>query len=162
MTKKQSSVKKSRKKRRTVKKTPLKIKPSTIAIYILVFINSVLIISSAHKLFHKSKDVIIKNTPLRIEVQNGCGVTGLATKISSQLAYLNYQVIEKGNADHFNYENTIIVDLGSGDERAIEELRKDIGIPKDDIYLLREEANVDVRMIIGKDYESLKIYNSLP
>lgn len=140
------------------------VKPSTIAIYVLVFVNSVLIFSSAHKLFQKAVDVSIEaeEQPLKIEVQNGCGVNGIATKISNNLTYQDYQVIAKGNADHWNYEQTILIDLGSGKEKSIERFRKDLGIQKEDVYLLREESDADVRVIIGKDYQSLKIYNALP
>lgn len=144
----------------------LNIKPSTLAIYLLVFINSVLIISSAHKLFQKTVDASIvaeETQPLKIEVLNGCGVNGIATKFANNLAYQNYQVVNKGNADHWNYEYTILVDLkGAENEKAVEQLRKDIGIQKEDVILMREESDADVQLIIGKDYQSLKIFNLLP
>ena len=143
----------------------LKIKPSTIAIYLLVFVNSVLIFSSAHKLFRKAVDVSIpaaEESPLRIEVLNGCGVSNVANKFSNNLAYHNYQVVGAENADHYNYEHTILIDLGCDKDKSIEKLRKDLGIGKDDVYLLREESDADVRIIVGKDYQSLKIFDALP
>lgn len=143
----------------------LHIKPSTFAIYLLVFVNSVLIISSAHKLFQKTVDasiVVEDKRPLKIEVQNGCGVNHIATKIANNLSYQNYQVVSKGNADHWNYEQTILINLGAENAKGIEQLCKDIGIQRDDVYLLREESDADVRLIIGKDYQSLKIFNVLP
>lgn len=143
------------------KKANIKISRSTIMFYVLVFVNSILIISFGHKLFQKAIDInIVEEKPI-IEVQNGCGVHRIATKITDNLRYLEYEVARKGNADHFNYEHTIMVDLGSNKEIGIEKLRKDIGIEKDDVYLMREESDVDVRIIIGKDYQSLKIF-SLP
>ena len=130
-----------------------------------MFVNSVLIFSSAHKLFRKAVDVSIpvsEESPLRIEVLNGCGVSNVANNFSNKLTYNNYQVVGAENADHFNYEHTILIDLGSEKEKSIEQLRKDIGIGRDDVYLLREESDADVRIIIGKDFQSLKIFNSVP
>ncbi len=157
----------------TRKKTPasfsffnLNIKPSTFAIYLLVFVNSVLIISSAHKLFQKTVDASIEveeTQPLKIEVLNGCGVNGIATKFANNLTYQNYEVVDKGNADHWNYEYTILVDLrGIENEKALEKLRKDIGLQKEDVILMREDSEADVQLIIGKDYQSLKLFNLLP
>jgi len=100
--------------------------------------------------------------PITIQVLNGCGVNQIATQITNKLTYLKYQVANKGNADHWNYEHTILIDLGCGKEKQIEKLRKDIGLQKEDIYLLREESDYDVRLIIGKDYQSLKIFESVP
>jgi len=141
----------------------LAIKPSVIAIWALVFINSVLIISSAHKLFKRSVDVQItpSKQTLTIEVQNGCGISGIANRISSNLSYLNYQVVGKGNADHWNYDHSILIDLTGDKDAAVERLRKDLGIDKEDLYLTKEQTGADVRLIIGKDYQSLKIYNAL-
>ena len=153
------------KKKGAATKFSLNIKPSTVAIYLLVFVNSVLIFSSAHKLFQKAVDVSIpavEESPLRIEVLNGCGVSNVANKLSNNLTYHNYQVVGAGNADHWNYEHTILIDLGCDKEKSIEKLRKDLGIGKDDVYLLREEADADVRIIIGKDFQSLKIFDATP
>lgn len=145
----------------------LNIKPSTLAIYLLVFVNSVLIISSAHKLFQKTVDASIEVEeiqPLTIEVLNGCGVNGIATKFSNNLAYENYQVVGKGNAEHWNYEYTVLINLKPGqNEKAIEKLRKDIGLKTEDVVPMGDDqSEADVQLIIGKDYESLKIFNVLP
>ncbi|MBN1561677.1 LytR C-terminal domain-containing protein [candidate division KSB1 bacterium] len=155
---------KSRRDKKSSWAANLNIRPSTIAIYAIVFFNCVLIISAGTKLFQKV-DVSIENRdeqPLKIEVQNGCGVNGIATRITNNLAYLNYQVVGKGNADHWNYEQTILINLGSDKEKSIENLCKDIGIHKNDVYLLREKSDADVRLIIGNDYQSLKIFDVLP
>jgi hypothetical protein len=145
----------------------LNIKPSTFAIYLLVFVNSVLIISSAHKLFQKTVDASIEVEeiqPIKIEVLNGCGVNGIATKFYNNLTYQNYQVIGKGNADHWNYEYTALINLRPGkNDKAIEKLRKDIGLKAEDVVPLEDaQADADVQLIIGKDYQSLKIFNVLP
>mgnify|MGYP005847228859 CR=1 FL=1 len=142
------------------------IRPSMIAIYVLVFVNSVLIISSAHKLFKKTVEVSIKEPgreeALTVEVQNGCGVSGIAARIGNNLTAKNYRVVGKGNADHFNYEKTTLIDLHGNNKTAVERLRKDLGIAKDLVYQVTENSDADVRLIIGKDHQSLKIYNAQP
>ena len=47
------------------------------------------------------------------------------------------------------------------DLSVVEQLRKDLGL-RDNAYYLREESDADVRIIIGKDYQSLKILDTLP
>ena len=132
-------------------------------LYLLVFINSVLIVSSAHKLIRDAEDGVIQPTEvITIEVLNGCGENNAANNMSNKLNYLNYNVVSTGNADHFSYEHTMIIDLGSDKERAIEKLRKDMGISQDRVFLIREESEAQVRIILGKDFENLKIYNSVP
>lgn len=145
----------------------LNIRPSTFAIYLLVFVNSVLIISSAHKLFQKTVDASIEVEeiqPVKIEVLNGCGVNGIATKFSNNLTYQNYEVVNKGNADTWNYEYTVLINQKPGkNEKAIEKLRKDIGLKDEDVVPIEDlSSEADVQLIIGKDYESLKIFNLLP
>jgi len=135
----------------------------TFAIYGLVFLNLVLIFSSLDKIFSSKKDVAIQPATLTIDVRNGCGENGLAEEMSKNLRYYNYTITNTANADHFDYEDTFIIDLKGKHPQAVEKLRKDIGVPKEDVLeLLEDDANADVRIIIGGDYQSLKIFNALP
>lgn len=45
---------------------------------------------------------------LKVAIQNGSGVAGAATKASSLLKKLGYDVVSSGNADNFDYEGTTI------------------------------------------------------
>lgn len=45
---------------------------------------------------------------LTVAIQNGSGVAGAATKMSDALKKLGYDVVSSGNADNFEYENTVI------------------------------------------------------
>jgi len=159
----------TRKKRNTStkrKKTAshsIQLKKTTVLLYVLVFANTVLIFSSLEKLFRKAENVEIAPAEnLTIEVQNGCGVVDLAKNMTSKLRLKNYNITAQGNADNFGYDHTMIIDFGCDKPRAVEALRKDLGIHRDYVYLLRESAETDVRIIIGKDYENLKIFNSNP
>ncbi len=138
---------------------------SSLFIYLLVFINSVLIISSANKIFRLSVGAKIPDQGdqlLMVEVQNGCGVSGIATRIGSKLPVKYYEIVSTGNADHWNYEHTTLIDLKGDKKGAVERLRKELGISKDFVYTIKEPSKADVRLIIGKDYESLKLLTSKP
>lgn len=147
------------------------IRPSLIFIYLLVAVNLVLIFSSAKSIFQKAQigsipSSSVKGTQdvLSLEIQNGCGVSGIAKRVETILAGKPYQVIGTGNADHWNYEHTTLIDLKGSNKGAIERLRKDIGIERDYVFQVKESNNdqVDARLIIGKDYQSLKIFKTQP
>ncbi|MDZ7724302.1 MAG: LytR C-terminal domain-containing protein [candidate division KSB1 bacterium] len=136
----------------------------TFAIYGLVFFNLILIISGLNNIFTSGTvpTGTIQNPdmePLKVQVLNGCGETGLANELAKQLRYFNYTLLEPANADHFGYQNTLIVDLADRPQD-VEELRNRIGIPKDDVYRLTEDSEADVQIIIGKDYNTLNIFNN--
>ncbi len=47
---------------------------------------------------------------LRIRVLNGCGIAGIAGRTRAYLEGLGYNVVEIGNASHYGYERTLIID----------------------------------------------------
>lgn len=53
---------------------------------------------------------------IRVQVQNGCGVSGAGIKLASVLRRSGgFDVIEIGNADAFDFERTVVVDrIGDG------------------------------------------------
>ncbi|MDZ7369943.1 MAG: LytR C-terminal domain-containing protein [candidate division KSB1 bacterium] len=147
------------------------IRPSLIFIYLLVAVNLVLIFSSAKSIFQKAQIGSIPPSSIKgdqsvltLEIQNGCGVAGIAKRVETNLAGKPYQVIGTGNADHWNYEHTTLIDLKGTNKAAIERLRKEIGIDKEYVFQVKESGKdqVDARLIIGKDYSSLKIFNAQP
>jgi len=63
-------------------------------------------------------DVLIPGE-VRLGVLNGCGVTGLARRTAAYLRERGFAVVEVGNAEHFNYKHTFLIDL-KGDPRKAE------------------------------------------
>lgn len=63
---------------------------------------------------------------LTIAVQNGSGIAGAATKASNFLKDLGYSVVSSGNADNFDYENTVI-EVKSTKKAYLDLLKKDLG-----------------------------------
>lgn len=94
---------------------------------------------------------------IQVEVLNGCGVPGIASRYTHVLRKNGFDVVESGNFDNFNVTHTFVVDhsghienarrvaraLGVSSKRVIEERSKD--------YYL------DATIVIGSDYNSLKL-----
>ncbi len=99
-----------------------------------------------------------EETPVRVEILNGCGVSGLAGQYARVLRDIGYDVRDTRNAPHHNYTESWIVDRMTMPGVA-RRLAATLGIPEERIT---EEANpqlvdVDVSLILGKDHESLNL-----
>ena len=46
---------------------------------------------------------------IEVEILNGCGVSGLASKVSDLLRDNNIDVVRSENADNFNYTQTMLI-----------------------------------------------------
>ena len=68
--------------------------------------------SSTHQLPIAPK-VVAGSTPLpysvRAEILNGCGVSQVATRLTLQARQMGIDVIHEGNADHFGYLHTVVI-----------------------------------------------------
>lgn len=62
---------------------------------------------------------------LTIAIQNGSGIAGAATKASNFFKDLGYNVGSTGNADNFDYENTVI-EVKSTKKAYLDLLKKDL------------------------------------
>lgn len=94
-------------------------------------------------------DTIIlgKQEPLRIVVLNGNGRSGVAQEVSDLLGKYGYNVVSRGNAEHFNFESTQVV-VSARDRERVKPLAEYLGasIRESDI------TDSEVTVIIGKDY----------
>lgn len=70
---------------------------------------------------------------VRVEVQNGTTVTGLAFRASQLLEEQGYDVVKIGNASQRGYEHTVIYDLTGGSK-------------PDDLKALRDQLKADVTL----------------
>ena len=87
----------------------------------------------------------------KIKVLNGSGISGKAKEAASILEKLGYKVIEIGNADSFDYKETVI--------KIKEEKKNFASLLTDDLKtyytvsektVLLEENGVDAVVIVGK------------
>ncbi len=94
---------------------------------------------------------------IQLEVLNGCGVAGLANQFTSALRRNGFDVVETGNFDNFDMQETIVISRTFNTENA-ERIAKALGIaPKNIIVEASEDFYLDATIVIGSDYKSLKL-----
>ncbi len=85
-----------------------------------------------------------------VEVLNGSGIDGLASKVAALLQEEGFQVVRKGNADHFDYTESQVIALGEIVDKA---RAVALYIPGSSmLHQYNPEAEVDVAVIIGNSY----------
>lgn len=93
--------------------------------------------------------------PTQIDVLNGCGVAGVAAKISARLRQRGFDVVEIRNYKSFDLRQTIVIDRVGNLAQALR-VASALGVGRDNVI---QEINldyyVDVTVVIGKDFESL-------
>lgn len=88
---------------------------------------------------------------VRVQVLNGCGVSGAAANVASLLRRAGgFDVIEIGNAENFDFAVTVVVDR-TGDARAAREVARVLdGVP---LVLQRlPGGRFEVTVIVGYDH----------
>ena len=100
---------------------------------------------------------------IQIEILNGCGTPGIAAKFSQFLREKRVDVVRSENADHFEYEKTILIQRTenlNGMQHVAEALKFDIENPDQVITSVDPNLDVDLTLIIGKDYNSISAIKS--
>ena len=103
------------------------------------------------------KDPVLISDIIQMDVRNGCGIPGLATKYTGSLRSFGFDVVETGNFDHFNVEHTHIISRRQNIEHA-RKLAAALQISPDRILReVSDEYYLDLTLVLGKDYESLNL-----
>ena len=132
-----------------------------ISILILILINTVL----AYKTFeavslkfeNSEDDLLIDSTKARIQVEvlNGCGVSGVADKLTDYLRVNHIDVVNLGNYRSFEIEKSIIISRNEKIKNA-EKLAALVGLDESSIIQqTNSDYLLDVTFILGKDYRNL-------
>ena len=103
------------------------------------------------------EDPALISSIIQLEVLNGCGIPGLATKYTSSLRRYGFDVVETGNFDNFDLENTLVISRTGNMENA-RRVAQALGVPEEQI--IREESSdfyLDVTLVLGSDYTSLNL-----
>lgn len=91
---------------------------------------------------------------VKIEIQNGTKIEGLAYRTSLDLKKNGYKVIKVGNAQDQNYEKTVIYDLTGGQKNeALEDLKNKLNAnvaPETDPNL-NTSSDIDFLIILGQE-----------
>jgi hypothetical protein len=97
--------------------------------------------------------VALKRSDIAVQVLNGGGKAGAATKMKTLLTDKGYQVKDVGNTDEYNHDKTEIL-VKPGKESAIGLLKKDL----EDTYTvgsatatLPADSTYDAQVIVGKE-----------
>ena len=104
---------------------------------------------------------IYESNPLldiQVEILNGCGTPGIAAKFSKLLRDKRVDVVRSENADHFEYEKTVLIQRNEnidGMKHVAQVLGFNIENPEKVITSIDPNLDVDLTLIIGKDYPSI-------
>ncbi|MCK9408949.1 MAG: LytR C-terminal domain-containing protein [Bacteriovoracaceae bacterium] len=95
------------------------------------------------------------HNPIQINVLNGCGISGVGSKMTAFCRSSGYDVVEMGNYKSFNVEHSIVIDRNGKMEDAVR-LAAVLGISKGNvIQQFSNDQMVAASVVIGKDFQSL-------
>ena len=95
-------------------------------------------------------------TLIQVEVVNGCGVARVAERTRNFLIDRHFDVISVGNHDHFDVPRTLVIDR-AGNEQAARQVALALGIPDERVRQeIRRDYYLDVSVILGKDFATLR------
>src|SRR5258706_12684832 len=113
----------------------------------------------ARSAMETSQEQTVQGKPQRIlqlDVLNGCGVKGAASKFTGYLRSRGFDVVEMKNYKVSTMAKTLVVDR-VGDVGAARRVADALGISdKNIVQQLNPDYFVDVSIIIGADYSTLK------
>jgi len=97
----------------------------------------------------------ISDAKIKIEVLNGCGVSGIADKLTDYLRENKIDVVNLGNYRSFEIENSIIIGRNKKIKNA-ELVASLVGLDRNSvIQQINPDYLLDVTFILGKDYRNL-------
>lgn len=104
-----------------------------------------------------------QNTRLKVEVFNACGVKNVAKMMTDFLRDNNVDVVYYGNYlvnnRIYSIHKTLVIDRKHENRRSARRIAKMIDVKeKYVIHQLSPEREVDVTILIGKDYNALKAF----
>lgn len=89
---------------------------------------------------------------IQLEVLNGCGISGVANNFTGLLRENGFDVVEIGNFERFDVEESFVISRSSSVNNA-RRVADALGIPRERI--IREESPdfyLDVTVVLGLDY----------
>ena len=93
---------------------------------------------------------------IQLDVLNGCGAAGAASTITGYLRSRGYDVVEIRNYKTFDVPESLVIDR-TGSRVEAENVAAALGVkPENIIVQISPDYFVDVSVVIGKDYHSLK------
>ncbi len=93
---------------------------------------------------------------IQVDVLNGCGIGGAASTATSYLRARGFDVVEIRNYKTFDVRESLVIDR-RGDLEYARRVAYALGISKKNIVQqINDDYYVDVSVVVGRDYASLK------
>jgi hypothetical protein len=132
-------------------------------IWFVVIVNVVLTASLIFRLVNKQKlppaRVDVEARVIEVEVQNGCGVPGLAKDVATYLRDRGFDVVDFKNWENWDEPRTLVVDRTSEDAQNANKVAAALGLGEEGVIAQQSPSRgVDVTVILGKDYRQLSLY----
>ena len=140
---------------------------SNLFLNIIILLLGIVILVMAYSLFSKlfspkddfSSGKNKQTAMVQVEVLNGCGVSGIADKITDYLRKHNFDVVQTGNYTSFNMDKSLVIDR-TGNKVNAEKVAAALGIDRKNIVQqINNDYLLDCSIVIGRDYFQLKPYN---
>ena len=127
----------------------------SVLIYALIILFGAFLISMFFMVAREDpREIYKKNSNMRVEVLNGCGVNRLAIRISNVLRREGFNVVKIGNTHTQNFQKTIAIERSDEGMKNVRYFAKRIGcknIGKD----IDPALYLEVSLIIGTDYKEI-------
>ena len=118
--------------------------PLIVGVFILLAVIFAIVVLQNHR---------VSSQKIRVAVLNGCGVSGVASKFTELLVAKGFDVIKTGNAENFNFVESIVVDR-SGSYETAQKVATSLHI-KNCIQQIEEDQVEQVAVVIGRDYNEI-------
>lgn len=105
-----------------------------------------------------TKGDVLPGQVIQIDLLNGCGERGAASKFTNYLRARGYDVVEMKNYKTFDVKESLIIDR-SGNVEVARKVAYALGVnEKNIIQQINHDYFVDVSVVVGKDFALLKPY----
>ena len=96
---------------------------------------------------------------IKVEVLNGCGVSGAANVLTDYLRKRDVDVVYFGNFESWDISETLVIDRRDNDLKYAKVIGDIIGVKEKRMFpQISPERQLDVTIIIGKNYTKLKAF----
>ena len=139
--------------------------PRILALNVAIGVLGVLVIVLAYAFVHRTfleppvdtaREGSGSDGVIQIDVLNGCGSSGVATSFTAYLRARGFDVVEVGNYKSFDMHESLVIDR-AGNAANAEKVAHALGIStKNIIRQINHDYFVDVSVVIGRDFTSLK------
>lgn len=99
--------------------------------------------------------------PIKVEILNGCGINNASSRIADFLREPRVDILQTGNYESFDIEETLVVDL-TGSVWQARYIASKLGLDSlRVITIINPSRLLDVSIIAGRDFTKLKLDKKL-